>query len=412
MEGSSAVIYSELLLFLFLLFLSGFFSSSEVVFFGTNRFLLKKYSQRRFYSLVNRLLSKPKEILVSILIGNEIVNVLISAYGTKLFISHLGEKGATISAPILSMLIFIFGEVIPKNVAFPFATVLSFIYAVPFYVVHTLLTPIRLLFKKSVDALMPLDEGNKKPEEVFWEVFDLGYGRGLFGEEEKKMVERSLSIRETTVKEVMTPRPDLFILEEDSKVGEVYPEILRRKHSKIPLYSKEPDNITGVLFVKDIVPFSENAQRSLKEFKRDILIVPEMMPLKNLLMEMRRSNSQIAVVVDEHGQLTGLITLGNILRFLFESFPESWEEDVLQVGKNVYKTYGWVPVENLSKKLGFELPEDYEYDTIGGFAMKHLSKVPEEGDEFEYDGYKFVVDKMEGNRIISLLVVALQEQEV
>jgi putative hemolysin len=98
MEGSSVVIYTELLLFLLLLFLSGFFSSSEVVFFGTNRFLLRKYSQRRFYSLVNKLLAKPKEILVSILIGNEIVNVLISAYGTKLFISHFGEKGTTISA--------------------------------------------------------------------------------------------------------------------------------------------------------------------------------------------------------------------------------------------------------------------------------------------------------------------------
>jgi putative hemolysin len=412
MEGSSAVIYTELLLFLFLLFLSGFFSSAEVVFFGTNRFLLKKYSQRRFYSLVSRLLSKPREILVSILIGNEIVNVLISAYGTKLFVSQLGEKGATLSALTVSMLIFLFGEVIPKNVAFPFATVLSFIYALPFYIIHTLLTPVRFLFKKSVDALMPFDKEDKKPEEVFWEVFDLGYGRGLFGEEEKRMVEKALSIKETTVKEVMTPRPDLFILEEGSKVGEVYPEILRRKHSRVPLYSKDPDNITGVLFVKDIVPFSENAQRSLKEFKRDVLIVPEVMLLRNLLMEMRRSNSQIAVVVDEHGQLTGLITLGNILRFLFESFPESWEEDVLQVGKGVYKTYGWVPVENLSKRLGFELPEDYEYDTIGGFAMKHLSKVPEEGDEFEYGGYKFVIDKMEGNRIISLLVVAMQEQEV
>jgi putative hemolysin len=412
MEGSSAVIYTELLLFLFLLFLSGFFSSAEVVFFGTNRFLLKKYSQRRFYSLVSRLLSKPREILVSILIGNEIVNVLISAYGTKLFVSQLGEKGATLSALTVSMLIFLFGEVIPKNVAFPFATVLSFIYALPFYIIHTLLTPVRFLFKKSVDALMPFDKEDKKPEEVFWEVFDLGYGRGLFGEEEKRMVEKALSIKETTVKEVMTPRPDLFILEEGSKVGEVYPEILRRKHSRVPLYSKDPDNITGVLFVKDIVPFSENAQRSLKEFKRDVLIVPEVMLLRNLLMEMRRSNSQIAVVVDEHGQLTGLITLGNILRFIFESFPESWEEDVLQVGKGVYKTYGWVPVENLSKRLGFELPEDYEYDTIGGFAMKHLSKVPEEGDEFEYGGYKFVIDKMEGNRIISLLVVALEEQEV
>ncbi len=412
MEGSLAVIYTELILIIILLFLSGFFSSSEVVFFGTNKLVLKKYSQRKLYGLVDRLISKPREILVSILIGNEIVNVLISAYGTKIFVSHLGEKGTTLSAPILSLLIFLFGEVIPKNVVFPFATFLSFIYALPFYVIHTLLTPIRFLFKKSIDTLIPFNNEDKRQEEILWEVFELGYGRGLFGEEEKRIVEKALSIKETTVKEVMTPRPDLFILEEDSKVGDVYLEILRRKHSRIPLYSKDPDNITGVLFVKDLIPFSEKVQRSLKEFKREVLIVPEVMLLRDLLVEMRKNNSQIAVVVGEHGQLTGLLTLGNILRFLFESFPESWGEDVLQVGKGVYKTYGWVPVETLSKKLGFELPEDYEYDTIGGFAMKHLAKVPEEGDEFEYCGYKFVIDKMEGNRIISLLVLALEEQEV
>jgi len=414
MGGSSAVIYTELAVFVFLLYLSGFFSSSEVVFFGTNRYLLRKYSHSRLYKLVIKLLSKPREVLLSILIGNEVANVLLSAYGTTLFVSHFGEGGATFSALLISFLIFIFGEVIPKNVALHFATRLSLFYSVPFYLIHTLLYPLRAIFSRSIGSLLPMteaDQDNDK-EKVFWEIFDIGYGKGLFSEEEKKMVEKAISINETTVKEIMTPRPDLFLLDEEKTVGEVYQKILERKHSKIPVYSQNPDSITGVIFVKEIVPFEENLNRKLKEFKREVLIVPEVMVLKDLISEMRKNNSQIAIVVGEHGELVGIVTIGDILEFLFEEFPESWEENFQQVGKGVYRIYGWVDVETVSKRLGIELPEDYEYDTIGGFVMKNLAKVPEEGDEFEYGGYKFVVDKMEGNRVISLLALSLEEQKL
>jgi len=414
MEDSFVAIYTKLVLFIFLLYLSGFFSSSEVVFFGANRYLLRKYSGSKLYNSANKLLSKPREVLLSILIGNEVVNVLLSAYGTKLFVSRFGEGGATLSALLVSFLIFIFGEVLPKNIVLHFATRLSLFYSVPFYLIHTLLYPLRVLFSRSVRNLLPMTDGDESmdKERIFWDIFDMGYGKGLFSEEEKKMVEKAISIKETTAKEIMTPRPDLFLLDEEKTVQEVYPEIIERKHSRIPVYSQSPDNITGIVIVKEIVPFEKNLNKKLKEFRKESLIVPEVMTLRDLIVEMRTNNSQMVIVVGEHGELAGIITIGDILEFLFEEFPESWEKDFQQVGKGVYKIYGWVDVETVSKRLGIELPEDYEYDTIGGFVMKNLAKVPEEGDEFEYGGYKFVVDKMEGNRVISLLALTLEEQRV
>jgi len=410
MEGSSAAIYTELTIFMFLLYLSGFFSSSEVVFFGANRHILRKYSHSKLYRLTSRLLSKPRKVLLSILVGNEIVNVLLSAYGTKVFVSYFGEKGATFSAPLISFLIFVFGEVLPKNIVLPFSTYLSLIYSVPFYIAYLVLSPLRIILEKFVPMMD--SEEKKDYQKVFWEMFYAGYEKGLFDEEEKKMVEKAMSIKETTVREIMTPRPNVFILDEQKTVGEVFEEIISKKHSRIPLYSQNPDNITGTLFVKDVIPFSENANKKLADFKRDALVVPEVMVLEDLIVEMRSSNAQMAVVVGEHGEFSGIVTVGNILRFLFERFPENWEDGMQQVGKRAYRVYGWVDVETVSKRLGIELPEDYEYDTIAGFVMNNLAKVPEEGDEFEYDGYKFVIDKMEGNRVISVLVLNLEEQKV
>ncbi|MGC8852863.1 MAG: DUF21 domain-containing protein, partial [Hydrogenobacter sp.] len=179
MEGSSLVTFTELSILLFLLFLSGFFASSEVVFFGANRYLLRRYSSKKLYKLLNKLLSKPRELLLSILIGNEVVNVLISSYGTKLFVDTFGKKGATFSAFLMSFLIFLFGEVIPKNLVLPFTTRLSLFYAPIFYVFHTAFLPIRKLFFTQIERILNFFEmegmeEKRKTDQVFWEIFEMG----------------------------------------------------------------------------------------------------------------------------------------------------------------------------------------------------------------------------------------------
>ncbi|MCS7196840.1 MAG: hemolysin family protein [Aquificaceae bacterium] len=413
MDASSPAIYTEVLVFTFLLFMSGFFSSSEVVFFGANRYLLKLRERKRIYGALLNLLSKPGEVLLTILLGNELVNILISSYGTKLFVELFGPKGAGFAVLFSSTLIFLFGEVLPKNVVLPFTTRLAPIYYLPFLLIHRLTQPLRLLLIMPVRRLtgvLEVEGKVKEPEEVFTELLEMGLSLGYFEARDLEVVERAMKLKETTVKEIMTPKPDIFMLSDSLTLEEALEEIVQRKHSKVPLFSESHDHITGILYVKDLTFSSESSRKRLKEFKREALFVPEILSITELVKEMRNHGTQIAVVVGEHGELSGLVSLYDIMRYLFGDVPESWEEDIIRVSKDTYLVNGWVDVERVATKIGFSLPEDYEYDTIGGFVMAMLSKVPEEGDQFIYDGFKFVVDKMEGNRIVNIFVTLKEEE--
>ncbi len=415
MDTSYSAIYTEVLVFLFLLFMSGFFSSSEIVFFGANRYLLKLREKKRIYRSLLTLLSKPREVLLTILLGNELVNILISSYGTKLFVDFMGPKGAGFAVIFSSLLIFVFGEVLPKNTVLPFTTRLAPVYYLPFILIHKLISPVRAVLIGPVSRLIGLvdvEDKSKNPVEVFMEILEMGISLGYFDKRDMEAVERAISLKDTTVKEIMTPRPDMFMLDEESLLEDVIEEIIQKKHSKIPLFSKSPDNVAGMLYIKDVVPFSKNLKRPLKDFKRDALFVPEILSITELIKEMKNQKTQTALVVGEHGEISGLVSVYDIMKYLFGDVPESWEEDIVKVSKDTYLVSGWADVETVAKRIGFGLPEDYEYDTIGGFVMARLSKVPEEGDQFFHDGFKFVVDKMEGNRIVSVFITATSEEKL
>ncbi len=419
MEGLSPAIYTNLLVFVFLLFMSGFFASSEVVFFSVSKPFLMRFSGNRLYKILMKIISKPKEVLISILIGNEIVNVLISSYGASMFTSLLGKEGAFISAVVMSTLIFIFGETLPKNAVLPVAPRLSLIYAPVFYIFHALITPIRVALVLPVQGLLSKmgikleEESYELTEDKLLSLLETGLESGNFTKNEKEMVEKALEMDETLVRELMTPRPDIFALEQDKKVREVIEDIKSHGHSRFPVYENVLDHITGMVNIKDLIPFENNADRTLKEFAKEPLIVPEVMSIGRLLKEFRNGGTHIAVVVDEHGAVSGIITLYDILKWLLGDVPEEWEEEkeVVRLSKGTYKVSGSTDIEELAQELGFELPEDYDYDTVGGFVMANLEKIPEKGDEFEYGGFKFVVEEMEGNRVKEVVVHAPANRE-
>ncbi len=414
MDASSHAIYTEVLIFVFLLFLSGFFSSSEVVFFGANKYILKLKEKKRIYLALLNLLSKPREVLLTILLGNELVNILISSYGTTLFVNTFGPEGAGLAVIFSSFLIFVFGEVIPKNVVLPFTTKLAPIYYVPFILVYKLMYPFRRILTLPVNKLVEMikvEEVKKEARESFLELLELGIFMGCFERKEVEPVERAIHLEEITVREIMTPKPDIFMLPEDITLEEALEEIIEKKHSKIPLYSKSPDQVVGILYVKDLVPTKENLRKKLGDFKREALFVPELLNLKDLIREMKEKGTQIALVIGEHGELSGIVSLYDVMEYIFGKVRENWEEDIVKISKGAYVVSGWVDIERVAKEIGFSLPEDYEYDTIGGFVMFMLSKVPQEGDYFIYDGFKFVVDKMEGNRVINVFITSVSKEE-
>ena len=419
MEGSFTAIYTDILVFVFLLLASGFFASSEVVFFSVSRPLLLRYSKSKIFKILTYLLSKPKEILISILIGNEIVNVLISSYGAKVFTDELGKWGALLSAALMSFLIFIFGETVPKNVVLPVADRLVVLYAPIFYLFHLLITPLRFLLFVPVKGILSRLGVESKEEEIFelseeklLGILEMGVESGEFSLEEKEMIEKVFEMDEVLVREIMTPRPDIFALPEDAKVGEVIEEVKRRGHSRIPVYKEKLDDVTGIVHVKDLLPVSKNRERKLSEFKREVLIVPEVMTVGSLLQELRKARTQIAVVVDEHGAVSGLVTMYDLLRWLVGEVPEEWEEersDIEKISTDMYRVDGSTSIEELAELLGFELPEEYDYDTVSGFVMANLEKVPEKGDEFEYDGLKFIVGEVDRNRVKEVIVKVVRK---
>ncbi|WP_457599743.1 hemolysin family protein [Hydrogenivirga sp.] len=419
MEGSLTATYTDVLVFIFLLFASGFFASSEVVFFSVSKPLLMKYSKSRLYPVLMKLLTKPKEVLISILIGNELVNVFISSYGAKLFTQNFGKEGALISAVLMSFLIFIFGETLPKNAVLPLADRLSLIYAPIFYVFHVLIMPLRVLLLFPIQRLLKKlgveskEESFELSEDKLLGILELGIEAGEFSEDEREMVEKVFEMDEVLVREIMTPRPDIFALKEDLTVGEAVDDIKRRGHSRIPLYKERLDDVNGVVHVKDLLPINRNRERKLAEFKRDVIFVPEVMTVGSLLQELRKERTQIAIVVDEHGAVSGLVTMYDILRWLVGEVPEEWEEEdeVKKLSSDMYRIEGSADIEEVAERLGFELPEEYDYDTVSGFVMANLEKVPEKGDEFEYDGFKFIVGEVDKNRVKEVIVKVLSRAE-
>ncbi|RLJ70624.1 CBS domain containing-hemolysin-like protein [Hydrogenivirga caldilitoris] len=419
MEGSLAAIYTDILVFVLLLFASGFFASSEVVFFSVSKPFLMKYSKSRLYRLLMELLSKPKEVLISILIGNELVNVLISSYGAKLFTENLGKEGALLSAVLMSFLIFIFGETLPKNAVLPVADRLSLIYTPVFYLFHTIIFPIRLIFLLPVQNLLKKlgvdskEEVFELSEEKLLGIIEMGIDAGEFSEDERIMIKKVFEMDEVLVREIMTPRPDIFALPENLKVGEVIEEVRGKGHSRIPVYKEKLDDVTGVVHVKDLLPVNRNKDRVLGEFKREVLFVPEVMSVESLLQELRKAKTQMAIVVDEHGAVSGLVTMYDVLRWLLGDVPEEWEEEkeIEKLSYDMFRIEGSADIEEVAEALGFELPEEYDYDTVSGFVMANLNKVPEKGDEFEYDGFKFIVGEVEKNRVKEVIVKVLKRAE-
>lgn len=408
-KNPTAMLVGELGLFLLLLLLSGFFASAEVAFFGLNTLLLERKSSK-VVKLIKRLLSKPVDLIITILVGNEIVNIFISSLGTTILKNALGDAGVALGTVLISLLIFYLGEVVPKTVALQIPEKLATIYALPIYLFWQLITPLRWVIKKLFGPLLERVEGKHEETisvEEFLYYLQEAYKNGEIDAKELEMVKRALELSETTVEEIMTPRTDIFALEETKKVGEVLDTIVEKGHSKIPLYVENLDNTTGVLYTKYLLPTEDYLNEPLKKFARPIGFVPQFLDLENLLAEFKQKKTQIFMVLDEHGGTAGLVTYSDLFSHLLGEMVEEWSEEraLKPIGPNTYLVDASVSIEFIAKRFGIPLPEDYEYTTLGGFLFAHFKGLPEKGATLSVGNIRFTVWEVENSRIKTVKVV-------
>jgi len=401
-------------LLLFLIILSAFLSSAEAAFSYANKIRLKNYvvenrrgSQKALYITENL-----DSALLTVLVANNIVNIAAVSLSVKMSIDVFGgNTGLFISMVGMTILIIIFGEILPKSIAKEKAEFLSLKYSNIVYILVKLLAPITVLFallKKQFSKL--LNRGATAPavtEEEIKVMIDLSEEEGVIDNKEKELVHRSLDFDDILVGEIFTPRIDMVAVEVNQPIEKIRDIFLEEKYSRIPVYESDIDNVIGILSESDF--FSELVQQkeiNIRELLRKPLFVLESMKISQLLPELQKSKVHMAIVVDEFGGTSGLVTLEDILE---QIVGEIWDEHDEAV-KNIHKIDDYeyefnaeLPLDEFCELMNISEPESSSH-TLGGWVFETFERIPDIGEKFNYESLTLIVRQVENRRIRKVLV--------
>ena len=417
------------ILLIILVTMSAFFSASETALTAFNRSKLKAIAEKnqRKADLLKGWLKKPNEILTALLIGNNIVNILASSIATMVAISILGNnsRAIAISTEAMTILLLIFGEITPKVVAKAYSTHISNAVIKLVYMLSKLFLPISkilMVVSKLIARIfgVKIDEiAFLITEEEIKSVVSVGEEEGVIEEEEKKMIHSIFEFTDTTVKEIMIPRTTVFAVEASKTLEEIWDVITGNGYSRIPVYEEGIDNIIGVFYIKDIFNVIRDGKLNMqvKSFIREAYFVPETKALVEMLEEFKKKHIHMAIVLDEYGGTSGIITIEDLIEEIVgdinDEFDIEHDEEIKKVADNKYIIDAMLDVEFLNEELSIDLPVSEDYDSLGGYIYSVLGRVPLEKDTITHDNGKVEIRVLEvdNRRIVKALIIKREEKE-
>lgn len=372
--------------------------------------------------MVNSLLANPRELLITIYIGNELVNIAISIVATSIAIEIFGSVGVGIAIGVGTFLLLLFGEVIPKSMSLRFAENYSIFACYPLKIFSKLVKPpqriLTFLAEKFISA-MGIRFLSKKSaalsEKEIQTMVRLGEGEGVIDSEEGELIHNILEFGDTTVEDIMVPKIDIFAVNEDNSLDEILPLILKNFYSRVPVYDSNEENIIGVLFTKDLNKLKRLAKEkfNLKSALHPCISVPRSKKIKELLEEFRKSKRHLAIVLDEYGSVFGLVTLEDILEELVGEIDSEMRQDeapFLKMDETTFRISARYPLSEFNEQFQSQLPEE-QFNTLGGLVFGAFGRVPRSGETITCENFKFRVEKMKGPRILKLHMTLLPAKE-
>ncbi len=398
-----------IVLFIFLLVLSAFFSSSETAFFN-----IKKH--HKISNRVKYLLKNPRELLTFILIGNTLVNIAIATLAANYTINVLVSRYSNFSKEellfyeviIVTLVVLVFGEIIPKSYAIKQSKSLANLFSFPIRFIMKLFYPISFLVFKITDSFLKIVPLKKErvfdSEEELKLLTEIVEKEGTIHESESNMIQSVFEFNDKIVKEILTPRVDVFALEQKANLDDAMDLIASKKFSKIPVYQDNIDNIKGVLYAKDIISYLMGSRPKINLIKlsRAPFFIPETKPIDELLDDFKIKKKNIAIVVDEWGGTSGIITLEDVVEEVMGELRDPYDEQeylFIQKNDSTYIADGAIKIYDLEENMDLEFPDDRDYDTLAGFILDSLGNIPETGEFATYMDYIFTVISLNQNRI-------------
>ena len=407
-----------LLLFICLLLLSAFFSGSEAA------FLNLKNQNKKVPNEILQFANKPKRLLIGLLSGNTIINICIAFLGA--YVIHKFASELTLSESMLkfidivflSLILLIFGEVVPKVFAMRNSVRVARSAYVPLRFIFMIFKPFIFLFHKITIFFNYLigvkDEKIFDSEEELKILAELSEEEGTLEEEESEMIQSIIEFNDKEAGEILTPRVDIIGIEASASLDDVMDLISNKQFSKIPVFIDTIDNIKGILHIKDVMPYliGSRPQINLLSISKTPFFTPEKKPIDELLDHFQQKKTTMAIVVDEWGGTEGLITLEDIVEEVLGEIRDPFDNEKNLINKNAPGNYmidAKISIYDLEEAIDIEFPDDRDYDTLGGFILDQLQNIPQKNDTVEFNGIIFHVKNVNDNRVGIINVIKTQK---
>jgi len=408
-----------------LIVLSAFFSSSEIAMFSL--------PAHRVDALLNdgvpgartldHLKSDPHRLLVTILVGNNLVNIAMSSIATGLLAMYLTQGEAVLAATFgITALVLLFGESAPKSYAVENTESWALTISRPLQAAERVLLPLVVLFDYLTRLVNKVTGGRAAIETSYVtrqeirEIIETGEREGVLDEEEREMLQRTLRFNNTIAKEVMTPRLDMTAVPKEASMEETIETCIQSGHTRLPVYEGSLDNVIGVVNILDLIRERDygagDGEVALEDIIQPTLHVPESKNVDDLLTEMRHERMHMVLVIDEFGTAEGLVTMEDLTEEIVGEILEGEEEVPIEfVSDDEAIVKGEVNVEEVNEALGIDLPEGEEFETIAGFIFNRAGRLVEAGESIEYDGVRIRVEQVENTRIMKARLTRMEPVE-
>lgn len=402
-----------------LLCCSAFFSASETALFSLQPVDRRAMSDEG-NTRVEAMLQAPRATLATLLIGNETVNITLSSVMAGLMLS-LAPELPWLNLVVLPPILLVMGEIMPKVFAMRFNRRMATFVARPLRIFGIIVTPVRWMLTIVADLALRMTGGTTAHEEAelreaqLRALIDEGIASGSIGASEHEMLHKAFDFGDLTVNRLMTPRPDMRSLRLNDRWEDLLEQIRQEGLSRLPVWQNKPDNIIGILVVKSLLPVMRAVHagerppptpRDLQRMLLPVRFVPTTKAAEAMLREFRTERFHMSVVVDEHGNVVGLVTLDDLLTELVGDMLDETDVDdpeVTALGSDVFSVWAGMDIEDFEQRFGVELPEG-EYNTVGGFLLDQVGGLPDKGTEVIYEGLLFVVSGVEDRRITEVSV--------
>ncbi len=413
----------QLITLIVLLGFSAFFSGSEMALASLGKFkvreLIEKYGKKA--EILNVWLKEPNKLLTTIAVANNLVNIWASVLASAIVFSRFHKHTVAITTGIMTFLILIFGEIIPKTLGKQNSAKISLHTIRPLIFLSYSLLPVVKLFTGISGALIRLFGGrvvlqtSRISEKELKDVITAGEKEGVIEEKEREMIHSIFEFGDTLVKEVMTPRTEIICLEDSSALKDVLELMVKEGHSRIPVYRENVDEIVGIVYSKDLLRqwLGEELGKAAKELMQRPYFVPETKKVNELLREFQRRKIQIAIVIDEYGGTAGLVTMEDLLEEIVGEISDRWEKeppDFQKLPDGKILVNGKMELEKANEELKLGLPEENDIETVAGFILSYLGRFPKIGEKFRFKNLLITIEKSDEHSISLVQVKRLPEK--